>query len=326
MKNTAKKVGLILGCGFVLLGIVLMIAGLSISHFDMDRLYQRENQHFQNTYETPQKIFADLDDADIMVYTGNTDQVNVIADGIELDVSQRADGTLLIKNKSNWRKWYEFVELDWRTANVKIEVPTEYQGSLTLQSDYGKVNLQGLTVSGNLTVEKDDGALSVIECKVGGDMVLKQEYGATVLDQIAAKNLKLDFSDGNAELSHLTISEQMEVEGETGSLDLENVTAKSGLLGLEDGSMELNNTQYQGRVFMELEYGSIGLNDVTAQLLDFDVEDGDIEGILLGTKADYKVSTQIEDGESNLKTSHEGAKEIRAKIEYGNLNLRFENQ
>ncbi len=324
MKSTAKKVGLLLGCGFVVLGIILTTVGLGLSHFNMDQLYQRNNQHTEGSYEAPQKISVDLDDANISVFVSDTDQVNIISDGIELDAIQRADGTLVVKNKPNNRKWYELMELDWRKIEVQIAIPAAYQGSVSIQSDYGDITLEGITLSDDLTVKQEDGDITLTDCNIAGDVLLEQDYGAVDLSHLTARNLTVDYSDGDMRLSDLTIADQLEVSGESGKTKLENVTAKGAVFGLEDGSIDMENTQYEEKVLMELDYGAINLNGVTAQLLDFDVEDGDVEGLLLGSKADYKVGTQIEDGESNLKTSHEGEKEIRAKIEYGNLNLRFE--
>ena len=314
MKSTTKKVGLLLGCGLVVLGIILTTVGLGLSHFNMDQLYQRNNQHTEGSYESPQKISVDLDDANISVFVSDTDQVNIISDGIELDAIQRADGTLVVKNKPNNRKWYELMELDWREIEVQIAIPAVYQGSVSIRSDYGDITLEGITLSDDLTVKQEDGDITLTDCNIAGDVLLEQDYGAVDLSHLTARNLIVDYSDGDMKLSDLTIAGQIEVSGESGKTKLENVTAKGAVFGLEDGSIDMDNTQY----------GAINLNGVTAQLLDFDVEDGDVEGLLLGSKADYKVGTQIEDGESNLKTSHEGEKEIRAKIEYGNLNLRFE--
>lgn len=324
MKSTVKKIVLIVGCGLIVLGIALSIVGLGISHFDMDQLYQRENQHTQGSYTVPQNIYADLDDANISVFSGETDQVTIVSNGVELDISQRGDGTLIIKNKMNWKKWYEFVELDLRRADVEITLPAEFDGSISLKSDYGDISIQGIHVSQNLTVEKEDGDLTVTNCSIGGTMDLEQDYGTTVLDNITGNSFKLDYSDGKTTLSNLAFTNRLEISGESGDMQLENITAQSGFMELEDGSIYVNNTQYQEKVLMELEYGTIQLNGVTAQLLEFDVEDGNVEGTLLGSKTDYKVSTQMKDGRSNLETSHTGEKEIRAKIEYGNLNLNFE--
>lgn len=72
-----------------------------------------------------------------------------------------------------------------------------------------------------------------------------------------------------------------------------------------------------------LDMGNIHFNRSTAGVISCEVEDGSVTGTLLGSRADYKVGVEIEDGSSNLQTSHTGEKEIRIKIDMGRVDLDF---
>lgn len=119
------------------------------------------------------------------------------------------------------------------------------------------------------------------------------------------------------------VYDQIEVTGKNSPMKVENVEADEITLEGNNGSAALEGTRSR-RTQIQLVNGSIEFDHSYALDYDCEVRNGEIEGILSGTKADYRLEALVEHGPCNLANqAGSGVASGSFRVTNGSINLRF---
>ena len=324
MKRFPKKVIFILASVCLGLGVIICTAGFALAGFDLDRLSGRQETHFSESYDLPEGLLLSLSDLDVQLTGGTGTQAQVEGENCRLDVTQRADGTLTIQQARTDRAWYEMIELSgWKRGQVTVILPESFAGAIQVEMDGGELTVENLPNLQALQVDKGDGRTALTDVQTTDACSVEQDNGSVILEQVSAGSVALDLEDGALSLTDVDAAGQISVQKDMGAIQMNQVTAAAGIIEAEDGQVRLQDSRIEGELQAYLHMGNIYFERSTAGVISCEVEDGSVTGTLLGSRADYKVGVEIEDGNSNLQTSHTGEKEIRIKIDQGRVDLDF---
>lgn len=324
MKRFPKKIIFILASVCLGLGIIICTAGFAMAGFNLDRLSGRQETRFSESYDLPEGLLLHLSDLDVQLTSGAGTQVQVEGENCRLDVTRRADGTLAIQQARTNRAWYEMMELSgWERGQVTVTLPESFSGAIQVEMDGGNLTAENLPKLQAMRVEKGDGKTTLTGLQTEAACSVEQAYGSVILEQVSAGSVTLDLDDGALSLTEVDVAGQLTVQKDMGAIQINQVAAAACKIEAEDGQIQLQDSRIEGELQAYLDMGNIHFNRSTAGVISCEVEDGSVTGTLLGSRADYKVGVEIEDGSSNLQTSHTGEKEIRIKIDMGRVDLDF---
>lgn len=324
MKRFPKKIIFILAAVSLGLGIIICTAGFALAGFDLSRLSDRQETRFSESYDLPEGLLLHLSDLDVRLTSGAGTQVQVEGENCRLEVTRRADGTLAIQQARTDRAWYEMMELSgWERGQVTVTLPESFSGAIQVEMDGGELTAENLPNLQALRVEKADGKTTLTGLQTEAACSVEQAYGSVILEQVSAGSVSLDLDDGALSLTEVDAADRLTVQRDMGATQINRVTAAACEIEAEDGQILLQDSRIEGEFKAYLDMGNIVFDRSTAGLISCEVEDGNVTGTLLGSREDYKVGVEVEDGSSNLQTSHTGEKEIRIKIDMGRVDLNF---
>ena len=324
MKHFPKKVCMILAAACVGAGLLIAGVGFAMADFDLYKLNKMEENIMSESYNLPGGLSVDLRDTSLTIKSGIGEQVLVEAENCQLEVTERTDGVLAVNRILPKQKWYEMIRFGpFERASVEITLPRNFTGGLEVKLGDGVLDMSDLDAISSLCVEQRDGKTELRNVRVNGSALLRQNDGRLTLDSVTADSLETHSRDGGLFLNKVAVAGRLTAESNDGGVNFADVTAANCDITGRDGRVSLADTRIDGDLHLTRKDGSVKLDRSTARLLSFDMRDGNVTGTLLGKESDYKVGVEIRDGSTNLTTSHTGDKEIRAKLQDGNIKLQF---
>lgn len=325
MKHYSKKLIMIFAGAVIGIGVVLGAVGFAMADFDLDTLNGREEERFSGDYPLTNGLSVDIEDANLRFTTTAADEIHINGEDVQLEVTQRTDGVLSVQQVKKQRKWYELLMvMDWGSPVVEIALPQAFQGSLQIEQGNGSLEMNQLRGITEIAVEKKDGKLQLADLAISGSCSLRQNYGSVLVERVTAESLHIDRKDGNLDLRQVDITGALMSKGSYGKIRFEEVTAADCRVDGKDINVNLAETRISGELKVYMDYGDLVLEKATAGLLECDMKDGSVTGTLLGGRGDYRSSVELKDGKNNLETRHDGAREIKIQIDYGDVRLDFE--
>jgi DUF4097 and DUF4098 domain-containing protein YvlB len=311
-------------------GAVIFFAGYAASGFDIKKLSDTQYEYTDESYcfSAYINVDAEISYDDIEVKPSEDENVHVSFQSggdTEYDVSE-IDGTVYVTNKHKQQKGLIRIDLNFNFARKKpltISLPEGYGGYLTLETDCGDVNADGVTAKSFNGVAKY-GDIVVSGCSFDEKFFLTADCGDVTLKNTAV-NLSTvvtasygDFTAYSCTLGKLILN------AACGDTDILNSDAKDAEINSEYGDIVLTNTSFAGECKVWDSCGDIVLSGVTF-LSDssFYAEYGDITGSINGLQSDYSILADVRYGDKNISNNiQDGKPTLSFETDTGDIKIR----
>ncbi len=317
MKNKGIKIALIASGSALVLGGILLGAGISLGgspsfYFDEEGIHVKENTEVvpkENYVMEPvrtgtiRKLDLQLQDADIQIVSGDAWSVEYQLDSErQKPVYSFEDGVLTLKEgdyDDSGRSvtsvgigdyWWIGQEVSHLVPYVKITVPEGGKlEEVSVSSRYGDVEIERKLYAKSAQIDVRDGSVRM-EGWEGNDLEMELQYGSLTTGMLDGSNVIIASEDGNIKIGSLK-ADTADLRTEYGQLTVdvekaENVDVESG-----DGGVTLYLVGGMDRygVNLHTDYGTIRTPDGTVEpdesegSSDFIQTEGDAAGIRVYT-------------------------------------------
>jgi len=301
---------LIVAAVFLLLGIVLGLAGFAMADFDPHVLSSggnlQEKSYFSSSRVTG--IEVDIQNTRVKLEPSYDNKVHLTYyenDVLYYTVKESEDGRLTV-TMNDQMKWYDYV---FNIENVYYEftiaIPDNYAGDIRLKTSNGDVDISD-TKAGNLTLITSNSRITSENLTVAGDM-------------------KLDNSNGKISVSDVIVNGGITCETSNSEISLSGSAGESISAKNSNGAIVLNNLTAREELIAETSNSDISMDSVSAGAsIVCNTSNGSIEGDIFGKLSDFTVSAKTSNGSSNLPTHMEGGdKKLELKTSCGNISVDF---
>ncbi|MDO4732329.1 MAG: DUF4097 family beta strand repeat-containing protein [Bacillota bacterium] len=334
----SEKFALGLALIFLVLGSLLCISTVHA----VGKLWDRANilisgQDYQRKeYSLPaeqlQSLLVDADSYGHDIRISGTDAqelkisyVESKKESYEIDLNEKGELRISCGKKRSW--FYFSLNLGQReSTELRIFLPKELAGDISLQSGSGDVNLSGLNIGGSLSAASSSGNLLLQDCRVQQKTELSSSSGEIDLHGLDTRGkLEARSSSGDICLENSKISGPLLLESSSGEQQVENLQIE-GMLQMEttSGELELDTLQIKGDMQLKTTSGDVELEEVSAQNMDFHSTSGDISGTLLGDPADYNFNSRSTSGSIRLPAGNGSLYTVRVKTTSGDVHLQMQ--
>ena len=265
MKRTTKNLLTAAGV-LVLIGAVLFVAALAMSHWDISALGTGKSETATFVIEDEfQNITIKADTADITFITTANEKCNVVSRApsyLILNVSVQS-GTLKIET-ADTRKWYEFMTFSLSSPSITVYLPEGEYASLLIDGSTGDVELQKGFGFGSADITLSTGDIRI--------------------DGVSADEMNLSVSTGRVDVSSAAVSGKLSLTVRTGKAFLKDISCISFVSRGSTGDVTLKNLIASGLIDIQRSTGDVTLDRCDAAELIIETDTGDVTGSLLSEK------------------------------------------
>lgn len=344
MIQLIKKISLVL----IAAGLLLILGGFAAVDFDVFQLSTTSSE--DTTMKTTE---IDMDEINKLIVTVSEGDLKITPVKSDKFIITYPEGELLqydlsvTKHKIELKKEFKFKLMSWfefpdQSANVTIQVPEAYVGSMDITCHHGDMEINDLKVS-QFNVDFKYGDIQIDNIRAE-QAELSFAHGTSRIDVMSADSLIINDGYMESEYDNLKINKAINLSSKHGSMKMMNTTAKMLNADLRYSSMQLEDSTFtdSNKISYEHEkitvmnssmdnlsingsYGDLKLMDNKVKLITVDVKHGDIYSSLQGKKNDYAIDVSINRGKSDLANQKpEGYKyELYITLEYGNADINF---
>lgn len=287
-------------------GVSLMIAALLMA---MPAAVLSEMTPVSYTLDDISEITIDSSILDVEMVTTDSNELLlnwVASDSWDIDIVSDDNG-LTIAEKSRIGL-HSIGDLSGSKENRKlhIEIPRDYQGSVSIQTRTGSITLTGVDLAGNITLDASYGAVDISEVHTAGSLhVLCNIGNLTVKDSTSQGPMLLEAKTGTVLLARVESGDLLDITNQTGMITLKDTQAETMEIATRFGAVDST--------------GGLAANAIHVYSFS-----GDISFQVDGTADDYTLDCIAKVGRSNVPAlSQDGEKLLEIETELGNIDVTF---
>lgn len=256
----------------LLVGVILMFAGLCLTGFDFKKLSPNIMQ--TNTYEISESfenISIDARSADVRFAPSTNGKCTVV-----FHENKGANHTISVSNntlavQATQQKWYAYIGINVEAPSITIYLPESELNSLIVKTNTGDVNMPSSFTCYMAVVETNTGDV---------------EWNASV-----HTTLSITTDTGDVKTAGM-LATAIDLETDTGEIELSNVQCQTLSLEADTGDIDCENVIVAGKISIQTNTGDVDLEGCDASSLWIKTSTGDVRGRLLTDKTYvYKTST-----------------------------------
>ncbi len=192
------------------------------------------------------------------------------------------DGTLVIE-LIDTRKWYEYLEINFRTPKITVSVPRGEYGALLVKSNTGDIDIPN-----GFQFETADIAQSTgdVECDAAvlGALNIKTSTGDIEVENVTVGALELSVSTGEITVDNVFCAGDVKMSVSTGETDLENVKCKNLISNGDTGKIVLSDVIVTEKLLINRNTGDVTFDGADAAEMFVKTSTGHVKGTLLSQK------------------------------------------
>ncbi|WMJ21815.1 DUF4097 family beta strand repeat-containing protein [Paludicola sp. MB14-C6] len=313
--NKAIKILSIIGGSLLLVGFVLAVLSFSILGFDYRKLNasepsEKKIEHFSaNSIQTIKTDFNDkkiivrpTDNKDITLtyYQSKREPFTINQDGDTLSLANSIQN-----NEFNQIRFGIFFGVSQiSSADVIIDVPSNYSGNFYLDTSNGSVEIANLSQAKAIDVHNSNGSIA--------------------LRNLKCTTLKARSSNSSISIENVVATDSIIANSSNGKLKLTQVTANSVNLRTSNASIELINTTATTKMSAESSNGKISIDKVISNDIYLKSSNGSIKGTINGKQEEYFIKSDTSNSSSNLPNNWgKGPKKLEVETSNASINVEF---
>ena len=282
--NQTTKNWLIAGAALVLIGMLVLVGSMAMSHWDFSAFgakYETKavdvDEGFRNL-----TIRADTEDIAFIPSDNGTCRVVFYERENRRHTASVHDGTLLIEG-TDTEKWYEhFTLFSTGSPRITVYLPQNDYASLYIEEDTGDIvmpadfRFESAEIAG--------GTGDVEWYSSSGQVQMELSTGEIRIEDIFAEKLELSVSTGRVEVRSVACAGDLSVNVSTGKTTMSDVTCKRFCSTGSTGDVFLENVIVSEGVTIERSTGDVRFERCDAAELSIQTDTGDVSGSLLSDK------------------------------------------
>lgn len=198
--------------------------------------------------------------------------------------------------------------VDKVTVNYAVGGRVDYD----ISENNGKLSIEGKTEKSSSIFESLF-SWSIIDIEI----IVPVEYDG---------NLNSELTSGSIKVGDSVSAKDINFKATSGSIKLEDVNIMGDVtMTASSGAVKLIDTSIAGDLFIKLSSGAIKFDELNVGSdITLIATSGSIRGKIAGDKDDYKISSSVTSGSSNLKNTSKGDKELNVDVTSGSISIEFD--
>lgn len=306
-----KKLAII-GAVIFLVGMTIFTSSMAVCGWDVRKIsttsmYQEKQYSAENNNQTIR-----LRDQNIPLFVGksNNNQIHFIY--FEHDKQYyNIDGTeamdITIEKETNYH-WYDhFFNIDVQTPYFSILLPSEFKGSLVLETSNGKITVNDVTLR-QLQLTTSNGVVNI-------------------KNLTSAENVEIESSNSKIEVSDVNLTGKLQCMTNDGSINLSNVVAQNISATTSNNRIVATNTKTSQSTELRSSNNRIEIENVNAgENITLSTDNGKITGTIMGNMSDFSIVSKTSNGKNSLPENMVcGSKDLKATTTNAEISIQFTN-
>lgn len=283
--STTIKILLAVAAVLIVSGLILFTFLMMSNEWDFSKLSTEKYE--TNTYDIVdsfENIQIDTDTANITFALSDDAKSKVVCyerEKVYHSVSV-SNGTLFIKTVDK-RKWYDFIQIDFRSPTITVYLPYEELNSLSINEGTGDVKIPENFSFNNIDISASTGD---VNCRASASekLRIKLSTGNILLENVTAGSLDLAVSTGKIEISSIACEGDISLKVSTGKSVMENVSCKNLVSNGSTGDISLKNVIATEKFDIKRSTGDVRFVLCDAAEIYVRTGTGDVEGSFVSDK------------------------------------------
>lgn len=284
---------LVAAASLVIIGVIIFISVMTAYRWDFSRL--STDLYETSTYEISEEfsnIKLNIETADILFTASSDNKCRVICreEGKVKHSASVQDDTLTVSTLDS-RKWYEYIEFNFRSPQITVCLPKTEYNSIVINASTGSIE-----ISTEMKVDRVNISLSTGDIRV---------------NNISAGTLELSSSTGEMIVSDVTCSGDMKTSTTTGDVNVMNVKCQNFFSKGSTSNISLINVMAVEKLSVERSTGNVMFDQSDSAEIFVKTSTGDVSGSFLTEKVfvtktstgDVSVPGTVSGGKCEIVTS-----------------------
>ena len=297
-------------CAAIVLFLVVM---LIIPYINGDAKYEEGVYVIESDFSS---LFLTTGEADITFAPsdGGECRIEVYKSGIYGFSSEVKDGSLNIGFKKR-PVWYAFINLGFKSPEIKIYLPSSVYDSLTVKADTGGVQIPESFAFATVDVDVSTGDVEYAARESASVKISASTGHITVSRANVSGDITLSVSTGGIEISETTSGGKVTAGASTGDVEITSLKAASLAITTSTGDVNITDTTVSGEITQIIDTGATVFDGVVCDKLTTDGSTGDID--LKGFRAEAALTVKRSTGDVTFTDSDAG--EITVEVSTGDV-------
>ena len=281
----SKKIAIIIAIALIVTGSIIASVVFAGIQFDFSKL--NTMKFTENTYsieEAFNNISIEGVACDLKFEVSEDNLCKVVcneSDSIYYNVDVN-DNTLIIE-KSDIRKWYEFIGIYWVQEEMTIYLPKTEYDTLYLLNYSGDAEISDTFSFTDVEINNTSGDV-YFSAKVENYLSLKTVSGDIYISDVKAKNMAIQSTSGEIRLISISAEQELELSTVSGNMEITALDCQSLSAESVSGDISFEKSIASENIKIESVSGEVKLTDSDAQKIYIKTTSGDVRGTLLSGK------------------------------------------
>ena len=328
LRMTALVGCILLGGGILLSGAGYVGMGFSLKAFTHPQVEKavRETVCYK---DAPQcvEVYAPMGDV-IIQGDENAEEPEITAASSVYEVTMQF-GALVVQPNEEYRSgswttwdWYRLLNLQpWGDYDVTITLPKRMMDSVKATSQLGDVSLSNLWVE-NVSAQASCGSVSASQLTQTDAVKVSSSLGDVTMQGCSGKYLDLDSDLGNVQVDDC-LFDNGDLAGSSGDIQMADSTWTWLTVQNDMGNCVLKGVTAQTSVTCGTSLGNVELEKLTSPEIHLSADSGNVTGSVAGKQEVYRISQEVDMGESNLEDQLNGVYLLEVAASLGDIQLEF---
>lgn len=317
---------LLTGAGYVGMGFSLK----AFTHPQVEKVV-RETVCFK---DAPQcvEVYAPVGDVTIQG-DENAEEPEITAASSVYEVTMQF-GALVVRPNEAYRSgggangggtswdWYRLLNLQLEgDYDVTITLPKRMMESVKATSQLGDVSLSNLWVE-NVSAQASCGSVSASQLTQTDTFKVSASLGDVTVQGCSGKYLDLDSDLGNVQVDDC-LFDNGDLAGSSGDIQMADSTWTWLTVNNDMGNCVLKGVTAQTSVTCGTSLENVELEKLTSPEIHLSADSGNVTGSIVGKQEVYRISQEVDMGESNLEDQLDGVYLLEVAVSLGDIQLEF---
>lgn len=342
ISNIALKIGLILLC----VAVVIFLTGFAMMEFDTSKLNNINLIEVDEQAEVNglTKLEIDFDESNIAIVSSNDDFATIKGfrdERAELIITTEGD-TLKISLQLDI-KWYIYIGF-FNFSNerlITISLPKNIFEVFNIVNMSGDIDISGFNLK-TLKIDDKSGRVSAVNISAA-TIDINCTSGKITLQNILSDKMDLHCTSGNTNVTSTKITGNLNAQSLSGKVYIYDTiiggtltaSCTSGRVEVESaeiaGEVNLRNTSGKtyitnvkcSKLTAKSTSGGVRLSKLDAEDINIECNSGSVTGTIIGQVSDYRISSSVNSGGSNLPSTTTGTRSLIVKVTSGSISISF---
>lgn len=220
--------------------------------------------------------------------------------------------------------WYRCITFgdDGIAYELEIGVPAGFTGKLSLKASSGLIEVDRVSCA-SAGIDASSGEIRLTSLTSAGELSVNISSGGLSMQSVSAASLSVIGHSGSLDFSGLTVPGSVNITCSSGNIDGRGVTCGSFSSDVKSGGISIADIT-AGSVRASASSGHLEFTGLNATDTALTVSSGSIKAYLIDAVTNYRVTSNVSSGSSNISTGNYGTeKTLSVSASSGSIRVYF---